>query len=138
MQRYDSSLRDKPFEDYNEYMQYVFNCVNTALDKYIDVMKKTFASDQGGYKSILYPDIEIAGDTCRTMVERFYSDGNPDEDVEDEDEDVFDTDEDEGEDESDNEEIDEDLLALLGAFSGEKKEEEASTEGTTSNTKEPE
>ena len=55
MQKYDNKLRDTSFRDYDEYMQFVFNCVNTALDQYIDVMKTTYASEQGGYKSILYP-----------------------------------------------------------------------------------
>ena len=73
MQKYDSKLENTPFQDYDEYMQYIFHCVNTALDRYIDGMKATYANEQGGYKSILYPDIEIAGDTCRNQIERFYT-----------------------------------------------------------------
>ena len=111
MQKYDSQLRDTPFKDYDEYMQYVFNCVNTALDQYIEVMKTMYASEQGGYKSVLYPDIEIAGDTCRIQIERFYNDGEmPDSSDEDKEEEFQ-------EEESDEPEMDDELISLLGAFS---------------------
>ena len=123
MQKYDSKLKSTPFRDYDEYMQYVFHCVNTALDLYIDGMKTTYANEQGGYKSILYPDIEIAGDTCRNQVEKFYSGEDTysfddaedqEEDREDQEEQEEDDDEEEtGEDSS----VDDELMALLGAFS---------------------
>jgi len=116
MQKYDSNLRNKPFKDYDEYMQYVFNCVNTALDQYIDVMKSTYANEQGGYKSILYPDIEIAGDTCRNQVERFYSDGDSAGEST-----APKTEDEEAEEENEAEGVvDEELMALLGAFSVER------------------
>ena len=114
MQKYDRELQNTPFSDYDEYMQYVFNCVNTALDQYIDGMKTTYANEQGGYKSILYPDIEIAGDTCRNQVERFYSD--------DEAEDEGEAQESGDEEENEEEAVDEELMALLGAFSVEREE----------------
>ncbi len=114
MQKYDKKLQDKPFQDYDEYMQYVFHCVNTALDQYIDVMKATYANDQGGYKSILYPDIEIAGDTCRSQIDRFYNGIDADEaDAGDSSEET----EDEAEAEEEEESVDEELMSLLGAFS---------------------
>ncbi|MBR3539382.1 MAG: ATP-binding protein [Eubacterium sp.] len=113
MQKYDRELQNTPFRDYDEYMQYIFNCVNTALDQYIEGMKVTYANEQGGYKSILYPDIEIAGDTCRNQIERFYSDEETDEEPADQEEDG------EGEKE---ESMDEELMALLGAFSVEREE----------------
>jgi ATP-dependent 26S proteasome regulatory subunit len=97
-------------------MQYVFNCVNTALDQYIDVMKSTYANEQGGYKSILYPDIEIAGDTCRNQVERFYSDGDSAGEST-----APKTEDEEAEEENEAEGVvDEELMALLGAFSVER------------------
>ena len=114
MRKYDSNLLNTPFSSYDEYMQYVFNCVNTALDQYIDGMKTTYANEQGGYKSILYPDIEIAGDTCRNQVERFYSD--------DEAEDEGEAQESGDEEENEEEAVDEELMALLGAFSVEREE----------------
>ena len=123
MQKYDNKLRDTSFRDYDEYMQFVFNCVNTALDQYIDVMKTTYASEQGGYKSILYPDIEIAGDTCRNQIERFYAGDEADQDTDqDADKDAVQEDlEAENEtgdsDESEDSEVDDELMALLGAFS---------------------
>ena len=80
MARYSEDLKDKPFENYNEYMRYIFDCVNNSLDKYIDHMKTIFAQgDGGGYKNVLYPDIEIAGDSVRTKLESFYADPDLDE-----------------------------------------------------------
>ena len=114
MQKYDSKLENKPFKDYDEYMQYIFHCVNTALDQYIDGMKETYANEQGGYKSILYPDIEIAGDTCRNQIQRFYSDEEAESEASSE------TEEDEEEEKEEEESVDEDLMALLGAFSVER------------------
>ena len=114
MQKYDSKLENKPFKDYDEYMQYIFHCVNTALDQYIDGMKETYANEQGGYKSILYPDIEIAGDTCRNQIQRFYSDEEAESEASSE------TEEDEEEGKEEEESVDEDLMALLGAFSVER------------------
>ena len=126
MQKYDSKLRGTPFSDYDEYMQYVFNCVNTALDQYIDVMKTTYASEQGGYKSILYPDIEIAGDTCRNQIERFYSgDATGEISAEEEVEEAEDAEED-AEEEADDE-VDDELMSLLGAFSVQRDEPKKET-----------
>jgi len=121
MHKYDSKLQNTPFRDYDEYMQYVFHCVNTALDQYIDGMKNTYANEQGGYKSILYPDIEIAGDTCRNQIDRFYSGSGEEESgsVEEEQDNDWDFFKDEEEDEEDSDEppVDDELMALLGAFS---------------------
>ena len=30
MAKYSEDLKDKPFENYNEYMQYIFDCVNSV------------------------------------------------------------------------------------------------------------
>ena len=129
MQKYDSKLQKKPFQDYDEYMQYIFHCVNTALDRYIDGMKATYANEQGGYKSILYPDIEIAGDTCRHQIERFYS-GEEDEKETIADE-VEDTEEDgDPTDEVEESQVDDELMALLGAFSVQRDEPKTGASGT--------
>ena len=121
MQKYDSKLKDTPFLDYDEYMQYVFHCVNTALDQYIDVMKTTYASEQGGYKSILYPDIEIAGDTCRNQIERFYSGEASDISVPEKEVEGFE------EEDTEEEPVDDELMSLLGAFSVKRDEPKKST-----------
>ncbi len=126
MARYDESLRTKPFESYGEYMSYIFDCVNTRMDQYLTQMKSVYASGDGGYKNVLYPDLEIAGDTCRSKIELFYGSDTgeggdealatlmegetPEEDEE-------------GWEEED--EVDDDLLNLLGEFSAFREEEEA-------------
>ncbi len=129
MAKYSEDLRDKPFENYNEYMQYIFDCVNTSLDKYITHMKSIYSQGEGnGYKNVLYPDIEIAGDNVHTKLEQFYTDSDADNDQksdDDEDSDFFDDlDDEEGEEDedldesvTDEDDIDEELLALLGSFS---------------------
>ena len=73
MDRYDEKLRKKPFSDYNEFMQYVFDCVNIAIDSHITKMKGVFASGQGGYKNVLYPDIEVASDVAKEKLLTFHS-----------------------------------------------------------------
>ncbi|MCR5025406.1 MAG: ATP-binding protein [Lachnospiraceae bacterium] len=120
MARYSESLRDRPFKDYNEYMEYVFDCVNTCLDKYLEYVKTVYASEEGGYKNVLYPDLEVASDACKIKIEKFYS-GESDEETSY----SFDTDEDgEDEDSSDiseeaeeEEDDDDELLSLLAGFS---------------------
>ncbi len=121
MGKYDEALRSKPFQDYNEYMEYVFDSVNMGLDKYITGMKTLYAAENGGYKNVLYPDIEVASDMCKNRIDKFYqgSTGNEDGD-EDEDEDdpgAVSEDEDEDADADDDlEEEDDELLSLLGSF----------------------
>ncbi|WP_024865159.1 ATP-binding protein [Butyrivibrio sp. FCS014] len=72
MGSYEDGSRDKPFKSYNEYMQYIFDCVNGCLDAYISKMKVTFANGEGGYKNVLYPDIELAGDACKNRLSASY------------------------------------------------------------------
>ena len=114
--KYDGELRSKPFESYNEYMKYVFDCVNTSMDKYLDVMKNVYASDDGGYRNVLYPDLELAGEMTRNHVERFYTDSpagydrSEAEDEPEEEEEASDQEEDDYDD-------DDELLSLLNAFS---------------------
>ncbi|MCR4786253.1 MAG: ATP-binding protein [Lachnospiraceae bacterium] len=109
--KYDEKLREKPFGSYNEYMQYIFDCVNTGLDRYLDGMKEVYANEEGGYKNVLYPDLELAAQMSRSHVERFYAD------VKDDVSDSVPEDEDADEDTDDEEDIEDDeLLSLLGAF----------------------
>ena len=110
--KYDEKLREKPFGSYNEYMQYIFDCVNTGLDRYLEGMKEVYANEEGGYKNVLYPDLELAAQMSRSHVERFYADVRDDvsDSAEDEDEET-------AEDTDDEEDIEDDeLLSLLGAF----------------------
>jgi len=53
------------FTDYSEYMEELFHCVNQRLDGYLERMKATFSSGQGGYKNVLYPDLEVAHAACQ-------------------------------------------------------------------------
>ncbi len=71
MDRYSNKLKNKPFADYNEFMQYMFDCVNTCIDAYLERMKAVFSTGQGQYKNVLYPDIEVASDVCRERIEKF-------------------------------------------------------------------
>ncbi|MCR4892326.1 MAG: hypothetical protein K5989_09130, partial [Lachnospiraceae bacterium] len=71
MTGYSEEMKDVPFQSYEEYMGYIFDCVNICLDHYITQMKGVFASEQGGYKNVLYPDIEVAGEVCRAKLMDF-------------------------------------------------------------------
>lgn len=116
MSRFEEKLREVPFRDYNEYMEYMFSCVNDCLDNYLTQMKVVFASEQGGYKNVLYPDLEVAHDACRERVARFYNEEVNNEQEEKKDEEISEEDEDLGE-----------LYALLGAFSDEEEAEQQSS-----------
>ncbi len=72
MGSFEKENNSRPFRDYNEYMQYIFDCVNECLDAYISKMKVTFANGEGGYKNVLYPDIELAGDACKNRLQASY------------------------------------------------------------------
>lgn len=102
--KFADSLRNQPFADYNEYMRYLFACVNDAMDKYLEEMKTVFASDQGGYKNVLYPDLAIAHDVCKEHVAAFFDEGEEGESDGDNQEDLL-------------EDVPDDLMDLLGAFS---------------------
>ncbi|MDO4531853.1 MAG: hypothetical protein Q4C06_07730, partial [Bacillota bacterium] len=69
--KFDRALNDTPFQDYSEYMEYLFACVNFAMDAHLTQMKRIFATGQGGYKNVLYPDLEVASDICTERIERF-------------------------------------------------------------------
>ncbi len=67
-----AEISKKPFDSYNDYMACMFAIVNDSMDVYIEEMKSVFANEQGGYKNVLYPDIEIAHDLCKEQVSKFY------------------------------------------------------------------
>ncbi|MCL1806948.1 MAG: ATP-binding protein [Oscillospiraceae bacterium] len=55
-------LADTPFESYGQYAESLFACVDCRLSDTIGEMKTVFASGDGGYKNVLYPDLETAHD----------------------------------------------------------------------------
>nr|MCR4596837.1 AAA family ATPase [Lachnospiraceae bacterium] len=142
MANFSEELNKKPFKDYSEYMQYIFDCVNSSIDKYIEHLKVVYANGDGGYKNIMYPDIELAEATTHsrltdsykskvTPVESLSSDSQDDSDDEDIANELFgsmglssDDDDDDmlksslfGSDDSDeDDDIDDGLLDLLGDF----------------------
>ena len=135
MASFNNDLNLQPFKSYNEYMQYVFDCVNGSLDSYIGKLKVLYANGEGGYKNILYPDIELASDACRNRLQESYKNrmgvNSPQEtDEATEDEAESSDEENESEELEEDEELDGDLLKLLGNFSAdnpydEKDEEES-------------
>ena len=131
MTRYNEDLRDKPFRDYSEYMEYMFDCVNSCLDKYLEYMKTVYASDEGGYKNVLYPDLEVASEACKLKTDLFYNRPEQKKGSGSEAEDILSGADDDSEEEEEAEEeaeddIDNELLSLLSGFSSSSKEEESS------------
>ena len=57
---FDMSKRDVPFSGYQEYTAHLFACVDIRLAAYIDRMMRLFANGNGGFKNVIYPDIEVA------------------------------------------------------------------------------
>ena len=64
------------YKSYDEYMKNIFDCVNRCLSVYLEDMKTTFSNGQGGYKNVLYPDLEIASDAANDHVLRFMRDND--------------------------------------------------------------
>ncbi|MCR5654171.1 MAG: ATP-binding protein [Lachnospiraceae bacterium] len=119
-----------PFESYDEYMKHVFDCVNRCLREYLENMKTTFSNGQGGYKNVLYPDLEIASDAASNHVMRFDRDQNGGEDFGDM-EDFFSDGGDaaSGADDDDDESLfDEELAELFGSFGADSFEEDEEAE----------
>ena len=126
MGSFDKDRNDKPFRDYNEYMQYIFDCVNGCLNAYISKMKVTFDNGEGGYKNVLYPDIELAGDATKNRLTASYTDRFGGEETKEETEETTDSEEEteaseikSEEDSSEistDEDVDPELLELLGGF----------------------
>lgn len=69
--KFNSEREGEPFSGYPEYMDYLFACVNSRMDQYLEEMKGLFASGQGGYKNVLYPDLEIAHNLCQEKIHLF-------------------------------------------------------------------
>ena len=76
MANFNEELNNKPFKDYSEYMQYVFDCVNSSINSYIAHLKVIYANGDGGYKNIMYPDIELAEATCHSRLTESYKGKN--------------------------------------------------------------
>ncbi|MDO4514387.1 MAG: ATP-binding protein [Lachnospiraceae bacterium] len=119
--RFREELSEVPFESYEEYMDYIFACVNVRLTDYIENLMGKYATGQGQYKNIMYPDIEIAYNLCNDNVLLFSGKDLLDEDEVNEGtplEETFSG-------------LDDELQDLLGAFSEEMQdadEEEAEDE----------
>ncbi|MCI8479008.1 MAG: ATP-binding protein [Oscillospiraceae bacterium] len=64
-------LREVPFQSYEAYTDSLFACVDKQLSAYIENLMGLFAADNGGFKNILYPDIEIAHDLCEKHLTDF-------------------------------------------------------------------
>ncbi|SCY60507.1 ATPase family associated with various cellular activities (AAA) [Lachnospiraceae bacterium XBB2008] len=144
MARFNDELNTKPFKSYSEYMQYIFDCVNSALDVYISGLKVIYANGEGGYKNIMYPDIELAGDTCRNRLTESYKEGSEQTESSepkpaDKSDDDFGSDEDSDDlfgdafddmfsDDDEDEELDSSLLELLGDFASGNMDSEIATE----------
>lgn len=71
---FEKRERSRPFASYEEYMEYLSACVNEGLNRYLAEMKLIYASGQGGFKNVLYPDLEIAHDTCLEKLGGFLRD----------------------------------------------------------------
>lgn len=110
--RFHEELRTQPFENYAEYMDYIFACVNVRLADYIQDLMGKYAAGQGQFKNIMYPDIEIAYNLCNDNVMNFFQD----------------KDQEQSDSEDTLEEMDDELKALLGAFSESSQSEEQETD----------
>ena len=100
------------FSGYDEYMRHIFHCVNMCLAAYMDNMKLMFSNGQGGYKNVLYPDLEVASDSCNEQLIKYEQLYGSSSDNSDDDMDMEESDESN----DGNDEFDDELLSLLGAF----------------------
>ena len=119
VQKFNLEDRDKPFESYDEYMRYLFSCVDFRIKQQIKVMEADYESDKGGYRNVMYPDLETAEIKNKKRYDAFFenhSSSEADGDTEDEE---FELDDD----------MPEDLLDILGAFGS---DEDDDMEGDTS------
>ncbi|MBE5913371.1 MAG: AAA family ATPase [Pseudobutyrivibrio ruminis] len=113
--------RDKPFESYDEFMRYLFSCVDIRIKEQIKAMESDYESDRGGYRNVLYPDLETAEIKNNKRFDAFFKTNMAKEDT-DEDSQV----EEEGDDFEDD--MPSDLLDILNAFSAPEDDEEEDTE----------
>ncbi|MDD2973313.1 MAG: ATP-binding protein [Lachnospiraceae bacterium] len=70
--KFNKEDMEKPFQDYNEFMNYLFGCVTIQLSIYVENMMKVYATGRGDFKNVLYPDIEIVFDRCEQEKKKFY------------------------------------------------------------------
>ena len=68
---FDREQKNDAFESYESYMEYLFACVNEGISRCLERLKEVYATGQGDYKNVLYPDLEIAHDTCREKLNQF-------------------------------------------------------------------
>ena len=61
---FPAEKKDLPFSSYEEFTRCLFACVDNRLFSYISTLMSLFAAEGGGFKNILYPDIEVAYDLC--------------------------------------------------------------------------
>ena len=123
----DLSAAKGAFQNYDSYMENIFDCVNQCLYQYLEDMKGIYSNGQGGYKNVLYPDLEIASDTARGKVQKFQKAQEQKIKESEEEEyagDGFSLDADDGEGAFG---VEDDIFGFLDAFSAD--EEEASEEG---------
>ena len=73
MDFFDFEKKNTPFSGYREYTEHLFACVDRQLSSYIEHLMQLFASDGGGFKNVLYPDIEIARDLCEKHLADFHA-----------------------------------------------------------------
>ena len=118
--RFRDELRNKPFESYDEYMDYIFACVDVRLSDYIENLMRKYAAGQGNYKNVMYPDIEIAHNLCKDRMIQFIQSENKSYETED--------------DEEENEilEDDEELMDLLNVFASAQVSQDETEEEETS------
>ena len=69
---YSPETKEIPFSSYQEYTDFLFAAVDRQLSNYIRSLMNLFANDNGGFKNVLYPDIEIAHDLCERQLSDFY------------------------------------------------------------------
>lgn len=54
-----------PYESYEEFTTQLFACVDLKISSYIEGLMTIFAGENGGFKNVLYPDLQIAFDLCQ-------------------------------------------------------------------------
>ena len=73
MSFFDLKKENSPFESYQEYTNHLFACVDKQLSAYINKLMQLFAKESGGFKNVIYPDIEVARDLCEKHLVDFRS-----------------------------------------------------------------
>ena len=111
VQKFNLEDREKPFESYDEFMRYLFSCVDLRIKEQIKVMQQDYASDRGGYRNVMYPDLETAEIKNQKRFDEFFHRKEKNQE-----EIYFGLDEETDSDDEYAEDDSEDLLDLLGAF----------------------